>query len=316
MTKENQNNSFNKPEDTFDLKEMTLVVWKDRLKVVYITCVIAIASIVYALILPNEYTSVVYLAPSDAQVGSLSQIQSSGSSSASGFASIAGSIGIGGTGKATTVTSAVKIMESWGFIETFIKENNLASEILAVSKWDSKSNKLILDKSKYDSSTQTWIGAEPSSWELFREWDDEVSVYHDVREGFVIVTADHLSPVIAKKWIDLLVESINQYMRERSLLQSNLNIEYLKEQIEKTSVAEMREVFFRLIEEQTKMKMLAEANPQYAFTVVSKAMIAEEKSDPPRKLIVIGATLVGGILAIFIVLALNYRSKIIRSLQS
>ncbi|MDC0587002.1 Wzz/FepE/Etk N-terminal domain-containing protein [Gammaproteobacteria bacterium] len=316
MTKENENNSFNKPEDTFDLKEIILVVWNDRLKVLCITILIAITSIVYALILPNEYTSVVFLAPSDAQQGSLSQIQSSGSSSTGGLASIAGSIGIGGAGKATTLTSAVKIMESWGFIETFIKENNLASELLAVREWDSKSNELILDESKYDSSTQTWIGAEPSSWELFREWDDEVSVYHDMREGFVIVTADHLSPVIAKKWVDLLVESINQYMRERSLLQSNLNIEYLKEQIEKTSVAEMQEVFFRLIEEQTKMKMLAEANTQYAFTVVSKAMIAEEKSSPTRKLIVIGATIVGGILSIFIVIALNYKNKIIRALRS
>ena len=156
----------------------------------------------------------------------------------------------------------------------------------------------------------------PSSWELYKKWRDDVSIFHDIREGFVIISADHLSPVIAKNWVDLLVESINQHMRERSLIQSDLNIEYLQEQIQKTSVDEMREVFFRLIEEQTKMKMLAEANPQYAFTVVSKAMIAEEKSDPARKLIVIGASIVGGILAIFIVIALNYKSKIIRALQS
>ncbi len=43
MTKENQNNSFNKPEDTVDIREMVLAVWKDRLKVIYITCVFAIA---------------------------------------------------------------------------------------------------------------------------------------------------------------------------------------------------------------------------------------------------------------------------------
>ena len=195
----------------------------------------------------------------------------------------------------------------WKYDMLLVNHINAPVKLLAENEFD---------KSKYDASTKTWIGTEASSWELYKQWVDNVSVFHDTKEGFVIITADHQSPVIAKKWVDLLVVSINQYMRERSLLQSNLNIEYLEEQIQKTSVAEMREVFFRLIEEQTKLKMLAEANPQFTFTVVSKAMVSEEKTSPPRKLIVIGATVVGGILAIFIVLALSYRSKIIRLLQS
>ena len=302
--------------DIFNLREMIFVVWRGRLKIVLLSSFISIASIIYVLSLANGYTSVVYLAPSDAQLGSLSQIQSSGTSSNSGIASLAGSIGIGGGGQANTVTSAIKIMKSWGFIESFIAENDIAPELLAVRRWDSNNDQLIIDDGKYDISTKTWVGSEPTSWELFKRWDDEVSVYHDVREGFVIITADHPSPVIAKKWVDLLVISINEYMRQRSLLQSNSNIEYLQEQIQKTSVNEMKEVFFRLIEEQTKLKMLAEANPQFAFTIVSKAMVAEEKSSPPRTLIVVGASIVGGILSIFIILTLNYKDNIIRVLKS
>jgi len=308
--------SHHREEATFNLKEMVIVVWRDRLKIVLISSLISISSIIYALSLPNEFTSVVYLAPSDAQVGSLSQIQTSGSSSAGGIASLAGSIGLGRGGQANTVTSAIKIMKSWGFIESFITENDIAHELLAVERWDSKNNQLILDDGKYDVLTKTWVSSEPTSWELFRRWDDEVSVYHDVREGFIIITADHLSPVIAKKWVDLLVISINEYMRQRSLLQSDSNIEYLQEQIQKTSVNEMTEVFFRLIEEQTKLKMLAEANPQFAFTIVSKAMVAEEKSSPPRTLIVVGVSIVGGILSIFIILILNYKDNFIRALKS
>ena len=108
---------------TFNLKEMIFVAWRDRLKIVLITSFISISSIIYVLSLANGYTSVVYLAPSDAQVGSLSQIQTSGSSSTGGIASLAGSIGLGGGGQANTVTSAIKIMKSWGFIESFITDN-------------------------------------------------------------------------------------------------------------------------------------------------------------------------------------------------
>ena len=62
-------------------------------------------------------------------------------------------------------------------------------------------------------------------------------------------------------------------MRARKLEQVNRNIEYLAVQIEKTAIADMREVFYQLIEEQTKSKMLAEASPEYAFVTVSKAMV-------------------------------------------
>ncbi len=49
------------------------------------------------------------------------------------------------------------------------------------------------------------------------------------------------------------------------LEQVNRNIKYLGAQIAKTAIAEMREVSYKLIEEQTKAKMLAEASQEYTF---------------------------------------------------
>ena len=80
-------------------------------------------------------------------------------------------------------------------------------------------------------------------------------------------------------------------------------------QIEKTAIAGMREVFYQVIEEQIKNKMLAEASPEYAFTTVSRAMVPEEKSQPKRALICILATLLGGMLSVLVVLALHYTRK-------
>jgi LPS O-antigen subunit length determinant protein (WzzB/FepE family) len=68
----------------------------------------------------------------------------------------------------------------------------------------------------------------------------------------------------------------------------------------------MREVFYQLIEEQTKSKMLAEASPEYAFVTVSKAMVPEEKSKPKRALVCILGTLLGGMLSVLWVLVRRY----------
>jgi LPS O-antigen subunit length determinant protein (WzzB/FepE family) len=106
--------------------------------------------------------------------------------------------------------------------------------------------------------------------------------------------------------VELFVYSINEYMRERKLEQVNRNIKYLTAQVEKTAIAGMREVFYQIIEEQTKSKMLAEASPEYAFVTVSRAMVPEEKSAPNRALICILAVLLGGMLSVLIVLIQYY----------
>ena len=68
----------------------------------------------------------------------------------------------------------------------------------------------------------------------------------------------------------------------------------------------MREVFYTIIEEQTKSKMVAEASPDYAFVAVSPSMVPEEKSQPKRALICILVTLLGGMLSVFFVLVRHY----------
>ena len=95
-------------------------------------------------------------------------------------------------------------------------------------------------------------------------------------------------------------------MRERKLQQVNRNIEYLTAQVEKTAIADMREVFYQIIEEQTKSKMLAEASPEYAFVTVSRAMVPEKKSNPNRALTIFLGTFLGVILSILGILVRRY----------
>jgi LPS O-antigen subunit length determinant protein (WzzB/FepE family) len=107
----------------------------------------------------------------------------------------------------------------------------------------------------------------------------------------------------------MYLAAINAHMQQRQVEKVTNNINYLQDQIEKTSIAEMREVFYTIIEGQTKNKMLAEASPEYAFVAVSPSMVPEEKSQPQRAFICILGTLLGGILSASLVLVMHYARK-------
>jgi len=153
------------------------------------------------------------------------------------------------------------------------------------------------------------IGAAPSSWELFKKFEEKLIVEADKRTGLVSVSIEYYSPQIAKQWMDLYVESINRFMQQRQVNKVTRNIAYLQEQIGKTSIAEMQEVFYSIIEEQTKSKMLAEASPDYVFVAVGPSMVPELKSQPGRALICILSTLLGGMLSVLLVLVTYYARK-------
>ena len=79
-------------------------------------------------------------------------------------------------------------------------------------------------------------------------------------------------------------------------------IEYLEEQIAATSVADLQNVFFKLIEEQIKVVMLAKVSPEYMFRTLDPAVAPELKAKPKRKLIVILGLLLGGSIGLVVVL--------------
>jgi len=58
----------------------------------------------------------------------------------------------------------------------------------------------------------------------------------------------------------------------------------------------LRNVFFSLIEEQTKTVMLAKVTDEYLLKTLDPAVAPEMKSRPKRSLMVVLATLLGGVL--------------------
>jgi uncharacterized protein involved in exopolysaccharide biosynthesis len=306
---ENNTQISDQYDDEIDLRELFGVLWAGKIKIIAITAVFAVASVNYALSIPNQYKATALLAPTQSSGGLSGALGRLG-----GLASLAG-VSIGG-GESSEGQIAQEIMRSWSYIEGFITDNDLAVELAAVQGWNEVSNELQFNDNVYDTENKQWlienedgVTGPPSSWNLFQAFSGRLAVSEDKRTGLVSVSIEYYSPQVAKRWVDLYVESINRFMQQRQVEKVSNNISYLEAQIEKTAIAEMREVFYTIIEEQTKSKMLAEASPDYAFVAVSPSMVPEEKSQPNRASICISGTLLGGMLSVLLVLVMHYARK-------
>lgn len=294
-------------EDEIDLRELVPVIWAGRWLVFFTTAALVLISVLYALSLPNQYQAHVLLAPAKQDAGNMS----SKFGQFSGLASLAG-INIGG-GQGSEAGIAVEVMQSRGFIQQYIKQSGIVVEIMAVKRWHKKDNRLVIDTNKYDVSTKQWVRTPPSGrtkapslWEAYEVFSDMLLVSKDKKTGLVNVSIEYFSPYLARQWVENYILAINLFLQQRKLVRIETNIKYLEEQIAITSVAEMRQIFFTLIEEQIKTKMLVEATPDYAFTTVSQAMLPEEKSQPKRALMVVLGGLLGLMISLCVVMIRHY----------
>ena len=297
-------------DDEIDLRELFGILWTGKIKIIAITTVFAFVSVIYALSVPNQYKATALLAPAQSDSSDLSGVMGQ----LGGLASLAG-VSIGG-GDSSEAQIAKEIMKSWSFIEGFIIENNIAVEVYAAEGWSKGSNELQINEEVYDTENKQWlvenesgVMGPPSSWNLFEAFSERLAISEDEKLGLVSVSIEYYSPQLAKQWLDMYVKAINVHMQKRQMAKVTNNINYLQAQIENTSIAEMREVFYTIIAEQTKNKMLAEASPEYAFVAVSPSMMPEEKSQPMRALICILGTLLGGLLSVLLVLVTHYARK-------
>ena len=311
---DNNSVSANEYDDEIDLRELFGVLWASKIKIIVITTIFAVASVFYALSVPNQYKATALLAPAKSSGDGLSNALGQ----FSGFASLAG-VSLA-RGQSSESDIAQEIMRSRYFIEKFIAENDLAIAVYAAEGWNKESNELEIIQDVYDSKNNQWLIKDtsknlvpPTDWQLFKKFKKMLSISEDIETGLVSVSIEYYSPLVAKEWLDLYVDAINEYMQARQVAKVSNNISYLENQIDKTSITEMREVFYTIIEEQIKKKMVAEASPDYAFLEVSQSMVPEEKSQPNRAVLCILGTLLGATLSVFFVLLRNYVTSFVKN---
>ena len=295
-------------EDEIDLKELFMVLWSGKWLISAVTGVAAIASVVVALMLPNIYSANALLAPAEQSGGGMSALMQQ----YGGLASLAG-VSLPGGEDGSRAQLGMQLMKSRAFIGDFVDRRDILPELMAVKAWDAGSGQIVFDSETYDGASKTWVREvepprqpAPSSQEAHKAFSAILGVSQDKQTGYVTVSVEHQSPVVAAQWVNWLVEDVNAAVKAQDVAEAEKSIEYLRDQVTNTSLADLQAVFFDLIQSQTETVMLAEVRQEYVFKTIDPAVAPEEKSKPSRALICVLGTLLGGVLGVVIVLIRHY----------
>ena len=271
------------PQDNeINLLDLWKILAKQKKLIFILTAITTFAALTYALLATPIYRAEALLAPvAKEKGGQLSAL----AGQFGGLASLAG-INLGGGGG--DIEEAIATLKSKAFINEFIKNENLMP---------------ILFENVWDKNTKQWINIEnpPTLWNAYKKFKSILAIGQNNKTGLITLTIDWKDPVLASEWAGDLVERLNNKLRKEAIMASEKSIKYLEAELQKTSVIEIKESIYSLIEVQTKTKMLANTQDEYVFRVLDRAIVPEEKLKPKRTQIVIIGFFLGGVIGIIAV---------------
>ena len=141
-------------------------------------------------------------------------------------------------------------------------------------------------------------------------FDEDVRrVQEDKKNGVVRLAIEWTDPVLAARWANLLVERVNDRMRQRALHDAEANLAYLQRELATAQMVALQESIGRLIEGELQSLMLAKGNEEFAFRVIDPAVAPKWRSAPRRLQIVVLSIIAGGLLGCMIVFARHASTK-------
>ncbi|MDC1470219.1 Wzz/FepE/Etk N-terminal domain-containing protein [Gammaproteobacteria bacterium] len=284
--------------DEIDLRDLFLILWSKKNIIFFITSISAILSVIYALSLPNVYSSNALLAPTSSQESLSSKL-----GQFSGLANIAGfSIP---SQKASKSEEAIKRINSFDFFQNYFLANIKLENLVALKEWSAKEDKLIYNESLIDAKNGKWLldkknrSQKPSDQEAFKTYKMILSI-NEVGAGFYSISIEHRSPNIAKKWLDIIILNINESMRDIDKEASLNSINFLNKLQTSNNMKSSKEMIANLLENQIQTLMLASSDKAYVFKIIDSPLSPEKKSGPSRALICILGSFFGLMLSLLV----------------
>ena len=212
---------------------------------------------------------------SDSGVGSAELLQSVG-----GIAALAGiNLAVGGGGK----DEVLAYFRGRSFLTRFLISSEIIAELAdavdAVYAPDDMNNeKYFTPQDAYQYFTSRVL-----------------SVREDKRSGLISISIDWSDPALAAQWTNSLIDHANDSLRARANEEANESLKFLYDELEHMNIVELRQSLYGAIESQTRKKMLANVQEDYAFRVIDPAMPSDlDRPIRPRFVMSVVVGMVGG----------------------
>jgi uncharacterized protein involved in exopolysaccharide biosynthesis len=255
-----------------DFRELSRTFWSDRWMLAALTAAFSLIGLTYALLATEWYRAETIVMPAEKRSlpPSLGQL--------GGLASLAG-ITLSNAGS----QEPLAVLKSHGFARDFVDDLNL-TKLFFVDEWDAKARR--------------WKASDPrkqpdvrDAMVYFEKYIEVVT--EDRKTGLVTVAIEWKDPNVAAEWANLIVKRLNARMRERSLAESGRNVDYLQQEISKTSVVSLQQAIGRLLETEMQKLMIARGDDEFALKVVDRAYPPKRPVRPKRLLIAVVSSMCG-----------------------
>ena len=157
----------------------------------------------------------------------------------------------------------------------------------------------------WDSASEQWVsGFEPDRGSSFLRFNEQIRfIDHNPENDIISIRMRWSDPVEARDWANAYVTEFNAFMRKQALEDVEQKRSFLEEELKRTTVVDIRQSIFRLIEAQTAVAMLANSKEEYVLEVIDPALLPFERYSPGRKTYLVLGVLAGGLLAMTLVFA-------------
>lgn len=274
-------------EDEIDLVELWRTLTSHKWLILLTTLLVGALAATAGFVMTPVYRAAVLMAPVSPtqETGRLAQI-------ADQFGGLAAMAGIDLGEKDADVEAAIATLKSREFTLAFMHDNQLLP---------------VLFDDAWNPATKTWDVDDPkdipTEWEAYKYFDKDVrSISRDKRAGLLTLAIEWKDRNLAARWANELVARINRQQQQKAITEARKSIEFLKAQLERTSVTAIQQAIWRLVEAEDKKAMLAKVREDYAFKVIDPAVPPDEGdfAKPKRKRMVVLGVVVGLMLGVFL----------------
>ncbi len=275
------------PRRAGDLTALWLVLWRAKWKIVVASLVVGVAAAVYSLMAQQWYRAEALMIAADNPTdrgGLADQLGSLG-----GIAGLAG-ISLGSKSSA----EPLGILQSRQFIGDFIRDRQLMP---------------VLFPDDFNAAGKCrWAAAKdcPDKHDAFKRFSEKVlDVTADKKTGLITVSVQWTDPTIAANWANLLIERLNERMRQHAMDEAEASVGYLKVEMEQAKIVPLQSSIGRLLQNELQKAMLARVTKEFAFRVLDPADPPKWRVWPKRVQIVFFAIVLAGLLSSIVVLIVN-----------
>ncbi|MBD3347745.1 MAG: hypothetical protein GF400_00945 [Candidatus Eisenbacteria bacterium] len=278
----NRSPEVNEARRELSLSDIAGLLLRHKLLISGIVAIFTLAAILYSFIVTPVYRAEVLLAPVVSDAGSaLNPV-------AERYLNLSGA---GGVGAATQERAELlAALRSRRFTYAFIRNESLLP---------------VLFPKRWDSGKQEWLKSAgqdtPTMWEAYERFDDAVRHVHlDEETGLITLSVEWVDPEVAATWANALVDRANEYLRKQAVAEGESSLEYLSQELRRTSADEIRDAVFRLVEMQMRNVMLANVREEFGFEILDPAVPPEVRSRPNRRAMAVAGFVLGGFVGVVV----------------